>query len=89
VVDSEGQDSKDDLEIQLPISRDDLDRLQALQTVACIPDLSDFFNEALRVFEWVVEQKGSGKEVGAASEKRFLQEILLVPSLERGSSRER
>lgn len=76
------------LELRIPLSSDNFDRLQALQQTAGFDEMADLFNEAVRLFEWAVEQKGTGHQIGAAVDGRFLEKTFQL-STGKGGSRSR
>ncbi len=66
--------SRSGITLELSMSEDNYDRLQALQQIGNFGSISELLSEAFRVLEWAVEQQGTGKKVGSTFNAELLEE---------------
>jgi len=73
------------MRIQLELPEEQVQELKKLMAEAGLETYKDVFNNALTVFEWLLNEVKSGKVIAAVDEKNEKYRVLVMPALERAA----
>jgi hypothetical protein len=68
--------------IQLVLDEAGKKQLDHLETVTGLSQHTDFFNEAITLMDWVIEQRRAGRIIASMDEKSQNYKELVMPALE-------
>jgi len=73
------------MRIQLELPDERVRELKGLMAEAGIETYKDLFNNALTIFEWLLNEVKSGKVIAAVDEQNEKYRVLVMPALERAA----
>jgi hypothetical protein len=73
------------MRIQLELPEEQVQELKKLMAEAGIETYKDLFNNALTVFEWLLNEVSNGKVIAAVDEQNEKYRVLEMPALERAA----